>query len=161
MKLGGQAQTKILIKARREERMGWAHGSRLNLLEFYKSQVSKLQNLSKLIESIAKTSTPAFEDRLRFVWGFFEDRPENFKTCRIHCKNQYAGVWGSFESENLKTCRIHCKNQYTGIWGSFEDRLRIVVSTSELAESIAKTNTRAFEDRLRIVWGSFREPQNA
>ena len=67
LRLGGQVQTKILIKARREEHMGLAHGPRLSLLEFYKSQVSKPQNLSKLVESIAKTTTPAFEDRLRFV----------------------------------------------------------------------------------------------
>jgi hypothetical protein len=67
LRLGGQVQTKILIKARREEHMGLAHGPRLSLLEFYKSQVSKPQNLSKLVESIAKTITPWFEDRLRFV----------------------------------------------------------------------------------------------
>ena len=47
--------------------MGLAHGPRLSLLEFYKSQVSKPQTLSKLVESIAKTITPAFEDRLRIV----------------------------------------------------------------------------------------------
>ena len=67
LRLGGQVQTKILIKARREEHMGLAHGPRLSLLEFYKSQVSKPQNLSKLIEFIAKTVTPVFDDRLRFV----------------------------------------------------------------------------------------------
>ena len=34
---------------------------------------------------------------------------------------------------------------------AFEDRLRIALITSKLIESIAKTGTRAFEDRLRIV----------
>ena len=45
LRLGGQVQIKILVKARWEEHMGLAHGPRLSLLEFYKSQVSKPQNL--------------------------------------------------------------------------------------------------------------------
>ena len=36
---------------------------------------------------------------------------------------------------------------------AFEDRLRIVLRISKLEESIAKTSTPAFEDRLRIVGG--------
>ena len=109
MRLGRQGRTQILGAH------GHMAGSRLSLLEFYKSQVSEPQIGIIHCKKRVYKHLRLFEDRLRIVFS------------------------------EPQTGRIHRKKWVYRHLRLFEDRLRIVLRTSKVAETHRKAGAQAIE----------------